>query len=161
MLAPTISVRFTHRQKNGGSVRKVCFWRAFLKFKVGGAGRRIIESGRGRWVELVTEATPTKCNSGDSSGNPPVTQVATPLIMQNFKVYIYAFNGRIYPKLLTIASMLYIFHQYVCSLGIEPTSFCAANAMLYHWATQEYKWMSFNCPPPPPPQLSWSAKFAI
>ncbi len=24
------------------------------------------------------------------------------------------------------------FCQYVCSLGIEPTPFCAANAMLYH-----------------------------
>ncbi len=23
----------------------------------------------------------------------------------------------------------------MCSLGIEPTTFCAANAMLYHWAT--------------------------
>ncbi len=29
----------------------------------------------------------------------------------------------------------YTFHQYVCSLGIEPTTLCAANAMLYHWAT--------------------------
>ncbi len=28
--------------------------------------------------------------------------------------------------------------QYVCSLGIEPTSFCAANAMLYHWATGKF-----------------------
>ncbi len=27
------------------------------------------------------------------------------------------------------------FDQYVCSLGIEPTTFCAANAMLYHWVT--------------------------
>ncbi len=27
------------------------------------------------------------------------------------------------------------FCQYVCSLGIEPTTFRAANAMLYHWAT--------------------------
>ncbi len=27
------------------------------------------------------------------------------------------------------------FHQYVCSLGFEPTTFCAANTMLYHWAT--------------------------
>ncbi len=27
------------------------------------------------------------------------------------------------------------FCQYMCSLGIEPTTFCAANAMLYHWAT--------------------------
>ncbi len=26
------------------------------------------------------------------------------------------------------------FCQYACSLGIEPTTFCAANAMLYHWA---------------------------
>ncbi len=33
------------------------------------------------------------------------------------------------------AFRLYIFCQYVCSLGIEPTTFCAANAMLYHWAT--------------------------
>ncbi len=23
----------------------------------------------------------------------------------------------------------------VCSLGIEPMTFCAANTMLYHWAT--------------------------
>ncbi len=29
---------------------------------------------------------------------------------------------------------LYIFIS-MCSLGIEPTTFCAANAMLYHWAT--------------------------
>ncbi len=29
----------------------------------------------------------------------------------------------------------FIFYQYVCSLGIEPTTFCAANAMFYHWAT--------------------------
>ncbi len=27
---------------------------------------------------------------------------------------------------------LYIFYQYVCTLGIEPTHFCVANAMLYH-----------------------------
>ncbi len=29
----------------------------------------------------------------------------------------------------------YNFFQFVCSLGIEPTTFCAANAKLYHWAT--------------------------
>ncbi len=34
------------------------------------------------------------------------------------------------------AFRLYIFCQYLCSLGIEPTTFCAANAMLYHWATE-------------------------
>ncbi len=46
--------------------------------------------------------------------------------------YMYAFSRRFYPKRLTIAFRLYIFNQYVCSLGIEPTTFCAANAMLYH-----------------------------
>ncbi len=29
----------------------------------------------------------------------------------------------------------FFLNQYVCSLGIEPTTFCTANAMLYHWAT--------------------------
>ncbi len=44
---------------------------------------RIIENGQGgMWVEPVAETTPTK----HDSANPPVTQVATPLIMQNFKV---------------------------------------------------------------------------
>ncbi len=28
-----------------------------------------------------------------------------------------------------------VFRQYVYSLGIEPTTFCTANATLYHWAT--------------------------
>ncbi len=27
------------------------------------------------------------------------------------------------------------FCQYVCTLGIEPTTFCIANTMLYHWET--------------------------
>ncbi len=31
---------------------------------------------------------------------------------------------------------LYMYCQYVCSLGIEPTTFCAANEMLYLWATE-------------------------
>ncbi len=40
-------------------------------------------------------------------------------------IYIYAFIR------LQIQA-IHIFCQYVCSLGIEPTTFCAANAMLYH-----------------------------
>ncbi len=39
----------------------------------------------GMWVELDAETTPTKRNSVDNSSNPPVTQVAMPLIMQKFK----------------------------------------------------------------------------
>ncbi len=58
-------------------------------------------------------------------------------------IYIYAFSRHFYPKRLTIAFRLYIFYQYLCSLGIEPTIFCAANAMLYRWATQEHLW---RCP---------------
>ncbi len=49
-------------------------------------------------------------------------------------IYIYAFSRRFYPKRLTVHSGYTLFYQYVCSLGIEPTTFCAANAMLYHWA---------------------------
>ncbi len=37
------------------------------------------------------------------------------------------------------AFRLYIFCQYACSLGIEPTTICAANAMLSHWATGTQK----------------------
>ncbi len=40
--------------------------------------------------------------------------------------YTFAFSRRFYPKRLTVHS------GYACSLGIEPTTFCAANAMLYH-----------------------------
>ncbi len=66
----------------------VGFWRAFLKLKVGGAILAvfsIIENGQKgrRWEELVAETTPTK---RDVSDNPPVTQLATPLFMQHFKV---------------------------------------------------------------------------
>ncbi len=53
-------------------------------------------------------------------------------------IYIYAFSRRFYPKGLTIAFRLYIFLSVLWSLGIEPTTFCTANAMLSHWATQEH-----------------------
>ncbi len=50
-------------------------------------------------------------------------------------IYMYAFSKRFYPKRLTVHLGYTFFCQYVCSLGIEPTTFCAANTMLYHWAT--------------------------
>ncbi len=37
---------------------------------------------------------------------------------------------------LQFIQTIHLFYQYVCSLGIEPTTFCAANAMLFHWATE-------------------------
>ncbi len=36
---------------------------------------------------------------------------------------------------LQCIQVMHCFCQYMCSLGIEPTTFCAANTMLYHWAT--------------------------
>ncbi len=42
-------------------------------------------------------------------------------------------------KVTYSAFRLYMFCQYVCSLGIEPTIFCATNTMLYHWATGTVK----------------------
>ncbi len=53
-------------------------------------------------------------------------------------IYIYAFSRCFYPKRLTVHSG-YTFFVCVCSLGIEPTTFCAPNAMLYHWARKSLK----------------------
>ncbi len=44
-------------------------------------------------------------------------------------IYIYAFSRRFYPKRLTGYTF---FHQFVRFLGIEPTTVCAVNTMLYH-----------------------------
>ncbi len=50
-------------------------------------------------------------------------------------IYIYTFCRRFYPKRLTVHSgYTFFFCQYVFPLVIEPTTFCAAKAMLYHWA---------------------------
>ncbi len=56
--------------------------------------------------------------------------------MQYILHYIYYIYQTLLSKATYSAFRLYIFfYQYVCFLGIEPTTFCTANAMLYHWAT--------------------------
>ncbi len=55
-------------------------------------------------------------------------------------IYIYAFSRRFYPKWLTHRNIqaiiiVFFFISMCVPLGIEPTTFCAGNAMLYHWAT--------------------------
>ncbi len=50
-------------------------------------------------------------------------------------MFIYIFSRRFYPKRLQVHSGFTCFFKYVCSWGIEPTTFCAANTMLHHWAT--------------------------
>ncbi len=47
--------------------------------------------------------------------------------------YIYAFSRRFYPKRLTVHSGYTCFCQYMCSLGIEPTTF----ALLTQCSTTE------------------------
>ncbi len=46
----------------------------------------------------------------------------------------FTFSRCFYPKRLTVHSG-YTFFQYVSSLGIEPTTFCATTTMFFHWAT--------------------------
>ncbi len=48
-------------------------------------------------------------------------------------IYIYAFSRRFYPKQLTVHSGYNCFYQYVCFLGIEPTTF----ALLMQCSTTE------------------------
>ncbi len=50
-------------------------------------------------------------------------------------IYVYAFSRRFYQKWLS-AFRLYILYQYVFP-GNWTHNLCTANAMLYHWATQE------------------------
>ncbi len=46
----------------------------------------------------------------------------------------FTFSRRFYPKRLTVHSGYTFFvSMYVCSLGIESTTFSAANALLYPW----------------------------
>jgi len=80
--------------KHGRSIRDVGFWRGFLKLKVGEAGRCYLRSvslpdnrkwakkaGCG-WSWLLKPRPPARQQWWRHS---PVTQVATPLIMQNIK----------------------------------------------------------------------------
>ncbi len=55
--------------------------------------------------------------------------------LQCIYIYIYAFSRRFYPKRLTVHSGYTFFCQYVCSLGIEPTTFALLMQCSNHWAT--------------------------
>ncbi len=59
-------------------------------------------------------------------------------------IYVYAFSRRFYPKRLTVHSVYTYFCHYMCSLGIEPTTF----ALLTQCSTtepQELLWLSHLC----------------
>ncbi len=59
-----------------------------------------------------------------------------------YYIYMYAFSRRFYPKRLTVHSS-YTFVLSVCVFpGNRTHNLCAANAMLYHWATETllYYW---------------------
>ncbi len=50
-------------------------------------------------------------------------------------VYYNLFADAFIQSDLQCIQAIHFFCQYVFSLGIEPTTFCTSNAMLYHWAT--------------------------
>ncbi len=58
-----------------------------------------------------------------------------------FYIYIYAFSRHFYPKRLTMYSRCIaysgytFFCQYMCSLGIKPTTFALLTQCSNHWAT--------------------------
>ncbi len=49
--------------------------------------------------------------------------------------YIYNLADAFIQSNLQCIQIIHFFYHYVCSFGIEPTTFCTVNAMLYHWAT--------------------------
>ncbi len=49
--------------------------------------------------------------------------------------YIYIYQMLLSKATYSAFRLYSFFHQNVCFQGIEPTTFCTANAMLYHWAT--------------------------
>ncbi len=57
-----------------------------------------------------------------------------PLLRFTF-TFMHLADAFIQSDLQCIQAIHFFYYQYVCSLGIEPMTFCAANAMLYHRAT--------------------------
>ncbi len=55
--------------------------------------------------------------------------------MNYIYIYIYAFSRRFYPKRLTVHSCYKYYFQYMCSLGIEPTTFALLTQCSNHRAT--------------------------
>ncbi len=50
-------------------------------------------------------------------------------------IYIYAYSRRFYPKRIIVHSCYTYFCQYMCSMGIEPTTFALLTQCSNHWAT--------------------------
>ncbi len=60
------------------------------------------------------------------------------VVVYEHSIYIYAFSRCFYPKRLTVHSCYTYFQymcQYMCSLGIEPTTFALLTQCSNHWAT--------------------------
>ncbi len=71
-------------------------------------------------------------------------------------IYIYAFSRRFYPKRLTVHSGYTFFCQYVCSLGIEPTTFALLTQCSNHWATGTQSSLQISLP-----ETGWSMILCI
>ncbi len=55
------------------------------------------------------------------------------IITHAYNIYIYAYSRRFYSKQLFCIQVIHLYCQYVCSLGIEPTTF----ALLAQCSTTE------------------------
>ncbi len=66
-------------------------------------------------------------------------------LLHYITLHVHLADAFIQSNLQCIQAIHVFFYQYVCSLGIEPTTFCAANAMLYHWATGTHVLHDLHC----------------
>ncbi len=125
-----------------------------------------------RWTFRTSQSScldrPSKClESGDWNKqetlwvNVIISQIILHCIVEFMQAFTFMHlaDAFIQSDLQCIQVKHFLFGQYMCSLGIEPTTFFAANAMLYHWATGTL--YLFATPPPPPPSNSYFHIFCI
>ncbi len=85
----------------------------FRSTKIIGTLPRIVR--RGEIGPIILWCVPSLSNEGNRKYQPEEKKLT--------------FSRSFYKK---ATNRLYIYCQYVCFLGIEPTTFCTANSMLYH-----------------------------
>ncbi len=97
------------------------------------------EKGAGSTSSFAFKGTKTKNGEPAPQGQFETSQLELSLKSHAFEkfvyIYIYAFSRCFYPKRLTVLSCYTYFFQYMCSLGIEPTTFALLTQCSNHWTT--------------------------
>ncbi len=81
------------------------------------------------------ESVPYSSKDNESVNDTKLPMLAGVAAIDGVYIYIYAFSRRFYPKRLTVHLGYTFFCQYMCSLGIEPTTFALLTQCSNHWAT--------------------------